>query len=216
MTILFLNNVGHQPLWNSISITTMKRIIIIILVVFSVILGNALYWLFSDIQTTCVEKIAEGKGTSIYDKASILTLHLGICSIGYLYCPEAAYANMQMLISNEDTVYLHSEKWLTPKVKSRFEKKQLGKMTWNGDIDYAFNSAEKDGAILLNWCILDERNINGKPCYVAECDYTWKQPSKTTFTLSKNFSIVVYEQLFYELEKVSILHPFKLVCYYEK
>ena len=55
----------------------------------------------------------------------------------------------------------------------------------------------------------------GKLCYVAECDYTWKVPSKTTFKVTDSFSIVVYEQLFYELEKAGILHPFKLICYYE-
>lgn len=89
-------------------------------------------------------------------------------------------------------------------------------MAWNGDNDYAFSSPEKGGTILLNWCMLSEQEINGKLCYVAECDYTWKQPSRTTFKITDKFLIVLYEQLFYELEKIGILHPFKLVCYYEK
>ena len=89
-------------------------------------------------------------------------------------------------------------------------------MAWNGDDDYAFSSPEKDGAILLNWCMLSEQEINGKQCYVAECDYTWKVPSRTTFKITDKFSIILYEQLFYELEKIGILHSFKLICYYEK
>ena len=121
-----------------------------------------------------------------------------------------------MHITRKDTVYLHSDRWITPKVRARLEKEQWGKMVWNGDNDYAFRSPEKDGAILLNWCTLGEQVIDGKPCYTATCDYTWKVPSKTTFKLTDNISIVPYEQLFYELEKIGLLHPFKLVCYYEK
>jgi len=180
------------------------------------IVGNGCYWVFSDIQTRCAEKIAEGRETSLYEKASILSLHLGICTVGALYCPDAAYANFMMLITRKDTVYLHSDKWITPKVKARLENQQWGKMAWNGDVDYAFRSPEKDGAILLNWCTLGEQVIDGKPCYTATCDYTLKVPSKTTFKLTDDISIALYEQLFYELEKVGILHPYKLICYDEK
>ena len=193
-----------------------SRSLLAILVIIFLVVGNACYWVFSDIQTRCSEKIAEGKSTSIYEKASILSLHLGICTVGAFYCPEAAYANFKMLVTSKDTVYLHSDKWITPKVKARLGNQQWGRMAWNGNIDYAFRSPEKDGAILLNWCILGEQVIDGKLCYTAECDYTWKVPSRTTFKLTDNISIVLYEQLFYELEKSGILHPFKLICYDEK
>ena len=193
-----------------------KKIVISVVLILGLIIGNGCYWVFSDIQTRCAEKIAKGEETSLYEKASIATLHMGICTVGALYCPEAAWANSRMLVTRKDTVYMHSDKWITPKVRSRLEKEQWGRMAWNGDADYAFGSPEKNGAILLNWCVLGERDIEGNPCYVAECDYTWKVPSKTTFKITENFEIVVYEQLFYELEKIGLLHPFKLVCYYEK
>lgn len=193
-----------------------KIVVISVAFILALIVGNGCYWVFSDIQTRCADKIAEGRETSLYDKASILSLHLGICTVGALYCPETAYANFMMLITRKDTLYMHSDRWITPKVRARLEKEQWGRMVWNGDVDYAFSSPEKDGAILLNWCMLGEREIEGKPCYVAECDYTWKEPSKTTFKITENIAIVIYEQLFYELEKIGLLHPFKLVCYYEK
>lgn len=63
---------------------------------------------------------------------------------------------------------------------------------------------------------LGEEVINQKPCYTATCDYTWICPGRTTFKITDNFSVVMYEELFYELEKTGILHPYKLVCYYEK
>lgn len=194
----------------------LSRTLLTLGVIVALIVGNGCYWVFSDIQTRCAEKITEGHETSLYEKASILSLHLGICTVGALYCPDAAYANFMMLITRKDTVYLHSDKWITPKVKARLENQQWGKMAWNGDIDYAFRSPERDGAVLLNWCTLGEQVIDGKPCYTATCDYTWKVPSKTTFKLTDNISIVLYEQLFYELEKTGLLHPFKLICYYEK
>jgi hypothetical protein len=193
-----------------------KKFIVILLISICLIITNICYWLCSDIQDRCVEKIALEKNISFYEKFSILTLHLGICSVGTLYCPEAASMNFKMLTTKEDTVYLYSNKWLTPKIKKRFENNQLGKMAWNGDIDYAWSSPEKNGAVLLNWCTLKEQKINNQQCYVAECDYTWKVPSKTTFKITDKFSIVIYEQLFYELEKIGWLHPFKLVCYYNK
>lgn len=193
-----------------------SRSLLAILVIIFLVVGNACYWVFSDIQTRCSEKIAEGKSTSIYEKASILSLHLGICTVGAFYCPDAAYANFKMLVTSKDTVYLHSDKWITPKVKARLDNQPWGRMAWNGNIDYAFRSPEKAGAILLNWCILGEQVIDGKLCYTAECDYTWKVPSRTTFKLTDNISIVLYEQLFFELEKSGILHPFKLICYDEK
>jgi hypothetical protein len=193
----------------------MKRVILFLLIAIGLIFANGCYWIFSDIQTRCIKKIESNQPISVYEKASILTLHAGICTVGVFYCKEAAYANFKMLITDKDTVYMHSENWITPKIKARFKNKELGRMTWNGNVDYAFSSPEKDGAILLNWCELKEQTIDGKPCYVAECDYTWKVPSKTTFKVTDSFSIVLYEHLFYELEKMGILHPFKLICYYE-
>ena len=193
-----------------------RRTLLVILLMAGLIICNGVYWIFSDIQTKCVENIANNQEISCYEKASILTLHLGICTLGSIYCKDAAWANFKMLTTNQDTVYMHSDSWITPKIKARFENGKLGKMVWNGNIDYAFSSPEKNGAVLLNWCLLSEQVINGKLCYVAECDYTWKVPSKTTFRISKNLSIVIYEQLFYELEKIDLLHPFKLICYYEK
>lgn len=194
----------------------MEKMIIILLLIVGLVVGNGCYWLFSDVQTRCVGKITRGEKTSWYDKASIASLHMGICTLGALYCLEAAWANFKMLITRKDTVYMHSDNWITPKVRARLDREQWGKMAWNGDIDYAFDSPEKDGAILLNWCMLGEREIEGKPCYVAECDYTWKVPSKTIFKITEKVEVVLYEQLFYELEKIGLLHPFKLICYYEK
>ena len=191
----------------------LKRMLIIFVITLTIIVANGLFYLFY-YQYNTVEKINKNIPVNIYEKVSILTLHTGLYTIGSLYCPNAGYANFKML-TKQDTVYIHNDKWLSPKIRHRFKDKRLGRMAWNGNKDYTFNSKEKNAAILLNYCYLKIKNINGKECYVAECPYTWKQPSKTESNLGF-IKITVFEQLFYELEKEGILHPYTLICYYEK
>ena len=174
---------------------------------------NGIFYL-SYYQYKTVDKIDKGIPINLYEKASILTLHAGLYTIGSLYCADAGYANFKML-TKQDTVYIHNDRWLSPKIRQRFRENRLGRMDWNGNKDYALNSKEKNAAILLNYCYLKTRVIKGKSCYVAECPYTWEQPSKTVFNLGIR-KITVFEQLFYQLEKEGILHPYTLVCYYEK
>lgn len=106
----------------------MKRVILFLFIVIGLIFANGCYWLFSDIQTQCIKKIESNRPISFYEKASILTLHAGICTVGAFYCKEAAYANFKMLITDEDTVYMHSENWITPKIKARFKNRELGRI----------------------------------------------------------------------------------------
>lgn len=189
-----------------------KKIVKIIVCSIALIILNGLFYLFY-YQYKTVAKIKNGESINVYETLSILSLHSGICTLGSFYCPDAASAHLKMLTTNEDTVYMHTNSWFTPKIKERFKTNKLGKMAWNGNIDYSSN--EKDAAILLNYCYLDIQIINGKECYTATCPYNWSKPSKTQFKLGI-LTITIYEELFHELEKKNILHPYTLVCYYEK
>ena len=53
---------------------SLLRTLLALMVVVALIVGNGCYWVFSNVQTRCAEKIAEGYETSLYDKASILSL----------------------------------------------------------------------------------------------------------------------------------------------
>ena len=192
---------------------TIRRCLIALIAITSVLILNGLAYLCV-FQYKTVEKIRHHENINLYEKISIMTLHAGLWTVGNLYCPDAAYANFKMLTKN-DTVYLHSNNWLSPKITKRFNSNRLGKMAWNGNSDYAYDSKEKNAAVLLNYCYLKEGKINGKPCYIAICEYTWKQPSKTRFKIGP-CSITIHEELFYELEKINLLHPYTLICYYEK
>ena len=190
-----------------------KRLLKILAIIVIVSILNGVFYLFY-YQYKTVDKITKNIPINLYEKASILTLHTGLYTLGSIYCTDAGYANFKML-TKQDTVYIHNNKWISPKIRKRFKENKLGKMAWNGNKDYAINSKEKNAAILLNYCYLKNKVINGKLCYVAECPYTWKQPSETTFNLGF-IKITIFEQLFYQLEKEGILHPYTLVCYYEK
>lgn len=190
------------------------KIISVLGIILLAIVVNAVFYLAS-YQYKTVAKIDRGESVNLYEVVNIMSLHAGICTMGSLYCPDAAYANFRMLTTREDTIYMHSDKWLTAKVIERFRANKLGRMAWNGDADYAFKSKEKNAAILLNYCYLNIENVKGKECYTATCEYTWSQPSKTTFNLGV-IKITIFEQLFYELQKRGILHPYTLVCYYER
>lgn len=79
----------------------MRKIFISIAIIIILLIVNACYWLCSDIQTKCVNKIADNQELFLYEKGSILTLHLGICTVGSFYCSEAAYVNFQMQLPSK-------------------------------------------------------------------------------------------------------------------
>lgn len=206
---------NHQKIIVMKKSVYVKKGIVALLVILGIALLNSAYWLFSDKQDRCIEKINSGKNLSVYELASLATLHMGICTVGWLYCPLAAEANMKMWTTRKDTVYIESRSWVSPKIRKRIRNNEWGKVAWDGNEAYQPSSPEKTAALTLNWCMLKKMTIKDKPCVAAVCDYTWEKPSKTQFHLGFA-TIRVYEQLFYELEKRHVLHKFKLVCYYEE
>lgn len=192
-----------------------KQIGFSLLVVFLVCFINGCYYLAKG-QYTTVDKIAQGKGISLYEKTTIYTLHMGLYLFGWMYAPQAAWANMQMAFPHSsDTIYYKSDCIVTPQITERVKAKRWGKMAWNGNVAYAWSSPERNAAILLNWCNLSTETIDGVECVTATCPYTWKVPSKTTFQITSSFAITIHEQLFYEIEKCGWLHPYTLICYSE-
>ena len=193
-----------------------KQIGFSLLVVFLVCFINGCYYLAKG-QYTTVDKIAQGKSISLYEKTTIYTLYMGLYMFGWMYAPQAAWANMQMAFPHSyDTIYYKSDCIVTPQITERVKAKRWGKMAWNGNIAYAWSSPERNAAILLNWCNLSTETIDGVECVTATCPYTWKVPSKTTFQITKGLEITIQEQLFYELEKCGWMHPYNLVCYTDK
>lgn len=69
-----------------------KRVGLSLLVIFLVCFSNGCYYLAKG-QFTTVDKIAKGKSISLYEKTTIYTLHMGLYMFGWVYAPQAAWAN---------------------------------------------------------------------------------------------------------------------------
>lgn len=193
-----------------------KRIGLVIFVVFLICFVNGCYYLAKG-QYTTVDKIAQGRSISLYEKTTIYTLHMGLYMFGWMYAPQAAWANMHMaLLHRSDTIYYKSDCIMTPQITERVRTKRWGKVAWNGNVAYASNSPERNAAILLNGGKLGTEMVDGVECVSVTCPYTWKGVvSRTTFRVTSSFAITIHEQLFFELEKCGWLHPYTLVCYTE-
>lgn len=193
-----------------------KRVGLTLFVIFLVCFINGCYYLAKG-QYSTVDKIAHCQSISLYEKTTIYTLHMGLYLFGWMYAPQAAWANMQMAFPHHsDTIYYKSDCIVTPQITERVRARRWGKVAWNGNVAYASNSLERNAAILLNGGKLGTETIDGIECVSVTCPYTWKGVvSRTTFQLTGNFAITLHEELFYEIEKCGWLHPYILVCYTE-
>ena len=85
-----------------------KRIIIALIVLITLIAGNVVYWITSDIQQQCYTKIKRGEELNLYEKASIYSINLCICAFGWPLSPEATVQQILCTIPTKDTIVLNS------------------------------------------------------------------------------------------------------------
>lgn len=72
-----------------------------------------------------VDKIAHGQSISLYKKTTIYTLHMGLYMFGWMYAPQAAWANMQMAFPHSsDTIYYKSDCIVTPQITERVKARR--------------------------------------------------------------------------------------------
>ena len=101
-----------------------KQIGFSLLVVFLVCFINGCYYLAKG-QYTTVDKIAQGKSISLYEKTTIYTLYMGLYMFGWMYAPQAAWANMQMAFPHSyDTIYYKSDCIVTPQITERVKARR--------------------------------------------------------------------------------------------
>ena len=87
---------------------TKKTILISVAVIITLIAGNVVYWITSDIQQQCYKKIKSGQELNLYEKSSIYSINLCICAFGWPLSPEATVQQILCTIPTKDTVTLHS------------------------------------------------------------------------------------------------------------
>ena len=77
-----------------------------------VVLGNGVYWVFSDIQQRCYTKVQQANfskdALNAYEKCSIYTINLAMCIFGYPFSREATIQQIYTLSPTSKVYEWHS------------------------------------------------------------------------------------------------------------
>jgi len=189
-----------------------KRILIIILSLLGIVFLNGCYYVFHG-QFRSADKIREGKELNLYEKASIYSMHACICTMGWIYSPEATKevigmsfrANRGKVIKKENDFFLSNRK-VASIYKSQYTKKRVA---FNGDVSYALGHPDHRVALAINPGFLwrdAEKVYMEVPVHYPIC-------YDTHIGITKNVSITLNECLFSYLEGKGILHPYTVIYY---
>lgn len=161
----------------------MKHLTAILLISLFLISINTLYWVFSDIQQKCYNKIKPGIELNLYEKISIYSINLGMCTFGAFVSPEAAVQQFLCTVPTKDTVILHS-KFLT-----KHEKIQKHLNT------------NSNNPILLSWA---DYQLNNFRVSLA-CNGLYLQKENDTWIIYPKHGFI-----YPNLSKVTNIGPFKI------
>ena len=89
--------------------TIAKKILIFLLTTIILIAGNVVLWVTSDIQQRCYNKIENKIELNLYEKCSVYSLNLCICTFGWILSPEATRQQIWCTIPTKDTIVRHSK-----------------------------------------------------------------------------------------------------------
>lgn len=117
-----------------------------------------IYWITSDIQQECYNKVKNKIELNLYEKCSVYSLHLGICTFSWILSPEASLQQCLCTIHSDRIWELHS-RYISRKFMN-YEKKYIG-------TKYAFGN--------LRWSLaLNGTYYHGD--YIAPKDYKFVYP----------------------------------------
>lgn len=189
-----------------------KKIVKSILAILAIVMVNGCYYVFSG-QFRSVDKLRDGKDLSLYEKCSIYSMHLAICTVGWVFSPEATRSIVAMsfpcnrgkTIREETDFFLHFPA-VEKTYRTQYSRK---KIAFNGDISYSLFNPDHRLALAVNPGYLwrDEENVYlESPIHYPVC-------YDTHIGLLPGVSITVNECLFSYLETKRWLHPYTIVYY---
>ena len=150
----------------------MKKFAITLIIVISLIAGNVLYWILSDIQQECYYKIRNNTELNFYEKSSIYSINLCICTFGWPLSPEATIQQILCTVPTKDTIIMHSDFFANhEKIKSlmaRYPNATINnpiRVTWKADYNEfglwsAYTSGNGRIALACNGMYLYKENEN--------------------------------------------------------
>lgn len=190
---------------------TLKKILLTVLVIFSIVFANGCHYVFYG-QFKSMDKIQNGIDLNLYECCSIYTMHMATWMFGWPMSPVAAKECLSLHFPHkQDTIDIMNVRsrasLLSPKVVAAIkslENKPIGSRTrvaWNGHEAYSLNSPERVAAIAVNPCVIYKAAYmdDGMPLYMISSSMQYPKYSRTKFTLGK-LSITVHEGLFRYLQ----------------
>ena len=173
-----------------------KKIIITLTAIVVVFTVNVLYWTLSDIQQDCYLKIKKGQDLSFYEKASVYSLNICICTLGWPLSPEATRQQIWCTFPSNDTIIAHSNYFSNhEKIKSLIKKYPNAtidnptKVAWKAD----YNEFGLWSAYTFN---------NGRIALACNGMYLYKENGKWYISYIDEFA-------FPQLPEPTIIGPFK-------
>lgn len=191
----------------------MKKIIYCLLIIISLIFINGCYFVFHG-QHIASQKLEAGKDLNKYEICSIYTMHLAICTVGWIYGPEATkeYIRMSFKKNRDSTIYIETDFFLeSPVVQQELLNLEKGKEKRIAFKDncYSLHNPNHRVALAANPGYLSKQNsqiIFRVPVHYPYC-------LNTKIYISKKKYIIIHESLFNYLEQIKVLHPHTTVYY---
>jgi len=168
----------------------MKKLAILAILFAFACLANMFVWAtVPSIQAGCIKRIEQGQHLNPYQVGSIYSLHLAACAAGVFVAPETANESFQLLWKHGDREW-HNDFFVRPDI---IRAKHVGlTYTWK---DLRIGTA-----------------LNGQDVCETDSTYyvtgTMQYPylSQPTVFFGK---IYVTEGLFYYLQQIGLMHPYK-------
>ena len=191
---------------------TFKRILLALAALVGVVFLNGCYYVFHG-QKASAEKVRAGEDLNMYEIASIYTMHLTICAVGWVFSPEATVEVIGMSFrKNRDKVFKKETDFFLkyPIIRDHYKNQYTRKkIAFNGDISYSLLDGDHRLALAVNpgylWRDKDyvylETPVHYPICY------------NTHIGISKHCRVTINECLFSYLEKRGILHPYTIIYY---
>ena len=165
--------------------SVVKRLLLAFVIIVSVLVINGCYFVFLG-QKKAVEKLKQHKELNTYEIASVYSMHLAICIVGWIFSPEATIQQILMTVPHKDTVVFNNKR-----VSSEFREHPSGMICYskytldNLRFSCAFNGAYKSS-----------NSVYGKMRYPYLL--------KPTYILG----VPIYEGLIRYLQDKNILHAY--------
>lgn len=189
----------------------MKKILITCILILTIVFFNGCYFVFFG-QHKAAQKLENKEDLNKYEIFSTYTMHVAICTIGWIYGPEATmeYIRMSFKKNRNQTFYIENDFFLTsPIVKQALTDLNNEKRIAFRDNCYSLHNPNHRVALAANPGYLNKKDsiITFKvPVHYPYC-------LNTKIYISKNKYILINESLFNYLEKIHVLHPYTIIYY---